>query len=98
MYPELVALYEKGPTLRDVARFLTTKGIAIGQGRLGDIEDIIEAREMASFARARETLALALDAGRGTIDKVVVRRRWTNVSEAAMRRTLERLPLPLTRE
>ena len=98
VYPELVALYEKGPTLRDVARFLTTKGIAIGQGRLGDIEDIIEAREMASFARARETLALALDAGRGTIDKVVVRRRWTNVSEAAMRRTLERLPLPLTRE
>ena len=98
MYPELVALYDQGPTLRDVTRLLEANGIAIGRGRLGSIEDIIEAPEMASFDRARETLALALDAGRGTIDKAVVRRRWTNVSEAAMRRALARQPLRLTWE
>jgi hypothetical protein len=99
VYPKLTALYDTRPTLRDVEGLLTANGITIRRQRVHDIKDIIETPRTASFDRARDTLAVAFDAGRGTIDKALVRRNWTNnLSEAAFRRWEARSPLPLTWE
>lgn len=75
VYPKLVALY-KNRKVRpgEVMQFIAGEGLAIDRVKLDKLQDIIET-PMAAYEKARDTLAAALDAKRGTIDKVIGKRR-----------------------